>query len=52
MWSTPTAQRHWTAAIVNTIIIAVVVAWERAIEDLFALEHPRLADLYFGLGVK
>ena len=48
VWSTPTAQRHWTAA----IIIAVVVAWERAIEDSFALEHPRLADLYFGLGVK
>ena len=41
MWSTPTAARCWTAA----IIIAVVVARERAIYDLYALGHRELADL-------
>ena len=41
MWSTPTAARYWTAA----IIIAVVVARERAIYDLYALGHRELGDL-------
>ena len=41
MWSTPTAARYWTAA----IIIAVVVARERAIYDLDALGHRQPADL-------
>ena len=41
MWSTPTAARYWTAA----IIIAVVVAREPAIEDLDALGHRRVEDL-------
>ena len=41
MWSTPTAARCWTAA----AIIAVVVARERAVYDLYALGHRELADL-------
>ena len=41
MWSTPTAARYWTAA----IIIAVVVARERAVYDLDALGHRQPADL-------
>ena len=41
-WSTPTAARYWTAA----IIIAVVVARERAIYDLYALGHRELGDLW------
>ena len=40
-WSTPMAAKYWTAA----IIIAVVVARERAIYDLYALGHRELVDL-------
>ena len=43
-WSTATAARHCTAA----IIIAVVVARERAVYDLYALGHRELADLSLG----